>query len=319
MIDIYYCFPDRGTKPQNAAGEEHYWRTHRRAAELAGARWHLITSESIDVTTDGRGSFRAFVNGKEAPVDSSVFVTALYGLPQHLPDAWGQFSTFALLEAAGYYLPVLPHLSLLTNDKMATYRLVAGTGVQWLPTVRLNTGRELESRPWQERLGDLRFPLIVKPATWGGGLGIVVANNLPELRGILGLAGATCAPVVLQSLLVGRTIWDYRVYCIGGKPALTLVRKPAGGDYVANVARGGSAKYTAMPDALQAPVDRILKILGVDYLCIDFLFDGETYWFSEVELDGAIPDWEEDVAVNAFAERYRTYLARLASRTAQKG
>ena len=53
--------------------------------------------------------------------------------------------------------------------------------------------------------------------------------------------------------------------------------------------------------------------IPIPFVCVDFLFDGERYWFSEIEPDGAIvcPDHDSDAVVrrqrSIIEARFRAY------------
>jgi glutathione synthase/RimK-type ligase-like ATP-grasp enzyme len=55
--------------------------------------------------------------------------------------------------------------------------------------------------------------------------------------------------------------------------------------------RGGTAEYVPLPAELADAVDYCAETVPIPYLCVDFLYDGQRYWLSEIEPDGAtFPD-----------------------------
>lgn len=110
--------------------------------------------------------------------------------------------------------------------------------------------QELRASPQRRRawLQGFDFPLIVKPAGWGGGLGVNLARNWSDLKGLLGLASGAEAAMVVQPALDASKLVDYRVYYVDGEPHTVLARQPREGEVIANLSRGGKADLVAMPE-----------------------------------------------------------------------
>jgi hypothetical protein len=49
-----------------------------------------------------------------------------------------------------------------------------------------------------------------------------------------------------------------------------------------------------MPAELAEATAYFAERLPIPFFCVDYLYDGERYWFSELEPDGVIaPDWND--------------------------
>ena len=89
---------------------------------------------------------------------------------------------------------------------------------------------------------------------------------------------------------------DYRIYMIGGQPyPYCLRRTPLPGSPVSNASRGGLMDYPPTPpELMDAATNYFAGKLPIPFYCIDFLHDGERFWFSEIEPDGVIcPDFAD--------------------------
>lgn len=285
---MYWVFPDRESTRARPMYENEFWGAYEEVAAAMGMRWVATPPDAIAVDHLDPANPRVLVDGVEATPADSLFVTALYSLPYQSMDVFNQYAIYAVLEQLGYYLPAPPRLSPVCNDKLATMLYFADSPIPPIPTVRVGTGRDLGHGLLTEALSRLTFPAIVKPTGWCAGWGICMARNAEDLRGILSLAQGGETAMVCQPYL-GEHTSDYRVFVIDGEPVAVNHRFPKTGSYVANTGRGGGREFLPVPDELVEPARWFARKLAVPFLCVDFLHDGDRFWFSEVELDGVIP------------------------------
>jgi len=158
-----------------------------------------------------------------------------------------------------------------------------------IPTIRIGTGPDVGKHLYEAGMGNLTYPAIVKPAGWCGGGGVNLADSAESIRGLATLAQGGDTTLVAQPYLGDKTI-DYRIYMIGGKPyPYCLRRTPLPGSPVSNASRGGLMDYPVTPPELvDAAESYFATKLPIPFYCIDFLHDGERFWFSEIEPDGVI-------------------------------
>jgi glutathione synthase/RimK-type ligase-like ATP-grasp enzyme len=209
-------------------------------------------------------------------------------------DIFNQYSVYAVLEQLGFYLPFPPALSPIANDKSATMLFFADSPVPPIPTIRIGSGPDVSKHLYEVALGGLTYPAIVKPAGWCGGGGVNLAHSSEDVRGLVSLAQGGDTTMVAQPYLGDGTI-DYRVYVIDGEPYAVMRRTPEPGSPVANASRGGDMAFPSVPRELaEATAYFAEKLPDVPFFCVDYLYDGERYWFSELEPDGVIaPDWSD--------------------------
>jgi glutathione synthase/RimK-type ligase-like ATP-grasp enzyme len=286
---MVWVFPDR----ESSRGVPYYhwsfWDPHVEVAQELGMSWDRHAPEDIAVDAMDREP-RVYVAGEPVTPADTLFVTSLYSLPYQSMEVFNQYAIYAVLERCGFYLPHPPYLSAVANDKLATQLHLKDSPIPTIPTIRIGTGRDLPFRHYEPALRQVRFPAIVKPVGWCTGWGICLARDLEDLRGLLSLAQGGDTPLAIQPYLGPDTV-DLRVFMVDGQTHTVGQRTPAPGGYVSNMGRGGTAEYVPLPAELEDAVDYCAETVPIPYLCVDFLYDGQRYWLSEIEPDGAtFPD-----------------------------
>ncbi len=310
MNTLYWFWPER-TRPQSVMEDEEGWDNYRRAAAAAGLRLELLSVDDVDIVADPARP-RAYVKGELADPREVVFHNKLYTWPMFQADAWRSLALFEGLAGAGYHLLVRPELNLISNDKAATLLHLRGIDACWLPTMSLPTREFKQPRVRLSEAG-IDYPVVVKPASWGAGQGVIRADSEPELLMALRLAGAAELTMVVQPFLApGGELADLRVYCVDGYPAGALRRTAGNGGTVANVTSGGKAELVAVPPGLAKRAAAIAAWLDIPWLAVDFLSDGREYYLSEVEIDAYVGRVTAQLPgmADIMAARFRAYRAR---------
>jgi glutathione synthase/RimK-type ligase-like ATP-grasp enzyme len=309
MKSVLWIWPDRSSSRGLVRGENYYWKGYREAAAAVGMHMDVISPEDIEIIYHVGTEPKILVNGQQMQPENTMFVTMLYTFPSQVQDAWLQTATFWTLKQAGFYLPIPPEIAITMNEKLATLLFVRSLGLRALPTIRLVAGRDIEERHLETLLEGFSFPLLIKPNSWGSGMGVMQVKSWTELRAALRLASAADLTMLLQPCLPISSIIDYRVYCIDGAPRISLARTPGAGEIVANVAQGGDSQVVEVPPAVLEPATQLARMLPLPYCCIDFLFDGQNYWFSEIEPDGALSasTLRHEPLRELLKERFRAY------------
>ncbi|MCX5207891.1 hypothetical protein OG689_00895 [Kitasatospora sp. NBC_00240] len=288
-----WIFPDRESTRAAAMWPDFFWNLYAEVAEGLGMSWtrHAPDAVTVDATVTGRP--QVYVDGEPVSPQDTLFVTALYSLPYQSMDIFNQYALYAVLEQSGFYLPFPPQVSLIGNDKLATLLHLGGSPVPPIPTVRIGTGRDVDKNLHEVALRNVTYPALVKPAGWCGGGGINLARGPEDIRGLASLAQGGDTTLVVQPYLGDGTV-DYRVYVVDGEPYAVMKRIPGPGSPVANASRGGAMEFPPVPDELAAATAYFAERLPIPFFCIDFLHDGERFWFSELEPDGVIaPDFDD--------------------------
>ncbi|MEO5877692.1 MAG: hypothetical protein ABIS86_20725 [Streptosporangiaceae bacterium] len=286
-----WIFPDRESTRATAMWHPFFWDMYAEVAAELGLTWVRTAPDGVTVDGMDVGRPRVYVDGELVTPQDTLFITALYSLPYQSMDVFNQYALYAVLEQAGFYLPFPPALSPIANDKMATILHLRGSPVPAIPTIRIGTGPDVGKHLYEAALGGLTYPAIVKPSGWCGGGGVNLARDAEEIRGLASLAQGGDTTLVVQPYLGDGTV-DYRVYVIDGEPYAVLKRTPLAGSPVANASRGGTMEFPAVPPELAEATAYFAERLPIPFFCVDFLYDGERYWFSELEPDGVIaPDF----------------------------
>lgn len=290
-----WVFPDRESTRSAASWQHIFWDLYAEVAAELGLEWTRHAPEAVTVDGTVRGEPRVYVDDELVTPEDTLFITALYSLPYQSMDVFNQYAVYAVLEQCGFYLPFPPRMSLIGNDKMATLLYLDGSPVPPIPTVRIGTGRDVAKHLYEIALGSMTYPAIVKPTGWCGGGGVNLARSSEDIRGLASLAQGGDTTLVVQPYLGDGTV-DYRVYVIDGRPYAVLRRTPEAGSPVANNSRGGSMElFAEVPAELAEAAAYFAERLPIPYFCVDFLHDGERFWFSEFEPDGVVaPDLEAE-------------------------
>lgn len=322
-----WIFPDRESTATAASWQYIFWDLYAEVAAELGMTWTRHAPEAVTVDGTVPGQPKVYVDQELVTPEDTLFITALYSLPYQSMDIFNQYAVYAVLEQCGFYLPFPPRMSLIGNDKMATLLYLGGSPVPPIPSVRIGTGRDVAKHTYEIALGAMTYPAIVKPVGWCGGGGVNLARTPDDVRGLASLAQGGDTTLVVQPYLGDGTV-DYRVYVIGGEPYAVLRRTPEAGSPVANNSRGGSMElFATVPEELAAATAYFAERLPIPYFCVDFLFDGERFWFSEFEPDGVVaPDLETDgrplqrditrARFTAYRDAHAKWLADGSARTA---
>jgi glutathione synthase/RimK-type ligase-like ATP-grasp enzyme len=309
---MIWVFPDRESTRSVPRWQQAFWAAYEDVAQELGMSWSAHAPDDISVDYLDRDAPLVYVAGQLVTPRDTLFVTSLYSLPYQASDVFNQYALYAVLEHGGFYLPAPPYLSPTVNDKLATLLFLKDSPIPPIPTVRIGTGRDLGHRLYEPALARMTFPAIVKPTGWCSGSGVCMAHNIEDLHGMLSLAQGGDTALAVQPYLGPSTI-DYRVFMVDGQPHTVARRIPTRDSYVANVPAGGRMEYVPLPTELADALDYFAERMPIPFMCIDFLFDGERYWFSEVEPDGAIecPDNDSLAVVlrqrSIIEARFRAY------------
>jgi hypothetical protein len=283
-----WVFPDRESSRSKAMWQHYFWDIYAEVAAEMGLTWTRDSPAAITVDSMTRGKPRVFVDDELVSPEDTLFITALYSLPYQSMEVFNQYTLYAVLEQTGFYLTFPSWLAPIGNDKLASLLFFQDSPVPTIPTIRIGTGPDVGKHLYEVALDQLTYPAIVKPAGWCGGGGVNIARSAEDIRGLATLAQGGDTTLVAQPYLGDGTI-DYRVYMIDGQPYPHVLRRtPEPGSPVSNASRGGTMDFLEIPAELAEASAYFAHRLSIPFFCIDFLFDGQRFWFSEIEPDGVI-------------------------------
>lgn len=244
--------------------EKNKWFAHELLKNCSAfCKTELIFAEKLVFGTDGNGTFFEYdekaIPAPDFAVNRSIFPLLSLALEKSKVRVFNSYETAAFC-----------------NDKRKTYLAVSGCGVPVMKTAFF------EKRFFDiESAKSFGFPCVLKSADGHGGKEVFPVQNTAELERCLG--SFETGEFLLQKLCCGKS--DLRVYVLGGKALGAVLRTPKSGMFKSNFSLGGKAERFEITEALFSAVRRVLDCLSFvpDFVGIDFLFDGESFVFNEIE------------------------------------
>jgi len=169
------------------------------------------------------------------------------------------------------------------KDKLACQAMAAKLGIPTIPTIHVPHGRN-----WMSSISDIEkilggYPMIGKPKELLAGFGVTKIHDRYGLRAFMDNASWSHKTYVLQQHIDIRS--DCRVYSAKGNTIAFSMRVPTSGG-LGNISQGATAETNSIPEHVREWVKKIATHLQADYLCVDFLQDGNNFYFSEIEAGG---------------------------------
>ncbi len=153
----------------------------------------------------------------------------------------------------------------ISQNKFLTYLYLENAGLRVPESFLLYKAVHLESA-----LNRLEFPIVLKPAVGGKGVGIFKAEDGLQAMQAASLYEAAGIPFIAQRYLKGSG-WDLRVLTVGGEIVGAIKRVPRAGDWRTNISLGGKAESYKLNSeeaekSLKAAAALKLDIAGVDLI-----------------------------------------------------
>ena len=259
----------------------------RQEAKKAGLNYKVIRYEGIHLNLR-RGKAEFFYKGRSLPeAKMAVFRVAgrggagEYFVPQRtaLLELW-QNRPMAIVNLKTYLR--FPRLNKLGQHfYFAKYDLPFVASRNYAALDLLNPEK-------------FKFPLIVKNRYGSGGQKVFKADSPLELRNLL---LEDPVSMLIQPFLT--TGFDYRVIVIGGKAIGAMKKTAPKGEFLTNVARGGTATKAALTTELKTLAEKAAKIFLTDYAGVDIMYDhkGQPY-ILEVNRGAQFEGFEESTGIN---------------------
>ena len=175
-----------------------------------------------------------------------------------------------LLEKAGYKLYNSIDSIMKCDDKMLTHICLADNGIKMPTTISStlcytdNGNRDYLSAV-EEKVG---LPMIVKEVYGSLGRQVYFVENHKELLEIENKL--IHVPHIFQEFIKSSKGKDYRIIVIGGK-VVAYMKRENPNSYLSNLATGGTASKTDLPEEYLKVAEKCAKILGLDYCGVDIL------------------------------------------------
>lgn len=127
----------------------------------------------------------------------------------------------------------------------------------------------------------LSFPCVIKTRNGHGGNEVYIANNESEMAEIENNLAKEGKAYIYQDVAtdIGK---DLRVYIIGGKPVVGMLRSSSH-DFRSNFSLGGQAEVCELQEDVLAILGTITKNIQIDYAGIDFIYNNGNPVLNEIE------------------------------------
>jgi D-alanine-D-alanine ligase len=166
----------------------------------------------------GRGLF-----GRRAPIEFDVALPAFHGLYGEDGQIQGLFETANLPYAGMRTLACAVFM-----DKVATKRLLRGSGIPLLPYVVVSriAGGLPSAESLTPLLANIGFPCIVKPVHLGSSIGVGKADNIEEVRALLPTVFRLDPQAMIEPFVPNLVEYNLAVMRIGGAVRTSAIEQP---------------------------------------------------------------------------------------------
>lgn len=247
---------------------------------LCNGHWTYTAPDGTKSELD-RNDFTLPVAGRKIKLDYALIV--IHGTPGEDGRLQGYLDMMGIPYSSCGFVS-----SVLTFDKAACKRAVAGSGIHLAKEILLNKTSEIDPAAIIAELG---LPLFVKPNASGSSFGVTKVKKQNELLPAITEAFKESDQVLMEEFIEGREI-SCGVMIAGGKeyifPITELVCQSEFFDYKAKY-QGFSNEITPadLPEAIRKEVNRLTLIAYKRLNCrgvvrIDFIVKGETPYMIEI-------------------------------------
>ena len=247
---------------------------------LRNGHWTYTAPDGTKSELD-RNDFTLPVAGRKIKLDYALIV--IHGTPGEDGRLQGYLDMMGIPYSSCGFVS-----SVLTFDKAACKRAVAGSGIHLAKEILLNKTSEIDPAAIIAELG---LPLFVKPNASGSSFGVTKVKKQNELLPAITEAFKESDQVLMEEFIEGREI-SCGVMIAGGKeyifPTPELVCQSEFFDYKAKY-QGFSNEITPadLPEAIRKEVNRLTLIAYKRLNCrgvvrIDFIVKGETPYMIEI-------------------------------------
>ena len=247
---------------------------------LRNGHWTYTAPDGTKSELD-RNDFTLPVAGRKIKLDYALIV--IHGTPGEDGRLQGYLDMMRIPYSSCGFVS-----SVLTFDKAACKRAVAGSGIHLAKEILLNKTSEIDPAAIIAELG---LPLFVKPNASGSSFGVTKVKKQNELLPAITEAFKESDQVLMEEFIEGREI-SCGVMIAGGKeyifPITELVCQSEFFDYKAKY-QGFSNEITPadLPEAIRKEVNRLTLIAYKRLNCrgvvrIDFIVKGETPYMIEI-------------------------------------
>jgi ribosomal protein S6--L-glutamate ligase len=153
------------------------------------------------------------------------------------------------------------------RDKMRALQLLSRFGIDIPRTVMCRYRSEVPQA--LEQVGGL--PCIVKLLQGTQGVGVLIANSMEEVQGMLDTLWTLGQEILIQELIEESRGRDVRALVIGGRVVAAMRRQARTGDFRSNMHRGGEGRPVELSPEYAEVAIKGARVIGLDVAGVDML------------------------------------------------
>ena len=189
----------------------------------------------------------------------------------------------------------------LEHDKLAILHHAAALGVPTPPTVAVPFGRYARLAVPAVQREIPTGPYLIKPRDMIMGIGVLKVDTVEQLTAALDIGAGADQGFLVQRFLPNSG--DLRTYVVDGEIVASQLRRPAPGNYLANISQGGIGA-SVDSDEVAELCNRVVASLDASYVCVDWLMtdDGPVLneWATAVAGFAGLPEPARTKVADAF-------------------
>jgi ribosomal protein S6--L-glutamate ligase len=154
-----------------------------------------------------------------------------------------------------------------SRDKLRALQFLARFGIDIPRTVMCRYRDEVPQSV--EMVGGL--PCIIKLLRGTQGVGVMIANTMAEVEGMLDTLWTLGQEILLQELVEESRGKDVRALVIGDRVVAAMRRRARAGDFRSNIHRGGEAEPLDLPREYAEAAVKATRVIGLEVAGVDML------------------------------------------------
>ena len=159
------------------------------------------------------------------------------------------------------------------RNKLKTYELAKKLQIKIPKTL------PIKNHNFKTLAKKLSLPFVLKDNFGMQGKYVFLINNEIEYNNVL--SENRNITFIAQKFIKKSKGKDIRLYVVGNKVVSSIMRLSQAGDFRSNISQGGTSELFDVPDFVKIQSLQLAKKIGLEICSIDFLFDGQSYFFCE--------------------------------------
>jgi ribosomal protein S6--L-glutamate ligase len=154
-----------------------------------------------------------------------------------------------------------------SRDKLRALQLLSRFGIDIPRTVMCRYREEVPLAV--EQVGGL--PCIMKLIQGAQGVGVLIANTMGEVEGMLDTLWTLGQEILLQELIAESRGRDVRVLVVGDRVVAAMRRTAREGEFRSNIHRGGEGQALELPREYAEAAVKAVRVIGLEVAGVDML------------------------------------------------